>query len=289
MKTFGSPKQRQRRRQSGLTLVEILVASTLLLVIVIGLMAAFNQTQRAFRNGIKDTDVSEGARSALELIARDVQQMSASQLQSNVNFHTGLSALAGLPVAISNPTGGNLKTNVLQDMFFLSYATNWTGIGFQVLDPVRLDSGNIYGTLYRFSTNSNQLYVNEFYGASLRLPSQLAQSGQLNRVLDGVVHFRVTPLNREGVSFEVLRNQGRLPSTNVVVGSDVLNSVVYGSNYEFQEREVPAYVEIELGIVEPVILEQLKSLPPAAQRQYLQEQAGKMHIYRQQIPIRTAL
>jgi hypothetical protein len=54
----------------------------------------------------------------------------------------------------------------------------------------------------------------------------------------------------------------------------------------FASNALPAMVEIELGILEPQTLEQARSvLNPDV---FLQKQAGKVHIFRQQIPIRNA-
>ena len=52
----------RNRKTSGFTLVEIMVVMILLSVIVLGLMAMFNQTQRAFRAGMAQTDQMEGGR-----------------------------------------------------------------------------------------------------------------------------------------------------------------------------------------------------------------------------------
>src|SRR5690348_10204498 len=60
-----------RKYQRGLTLIEILVSSALLLVITLGLTAMFNQTQRAFRMGMESVDVYEGTRAATEMMGRD--------------------------------------------------------------------------------------------------------------------------------------------------------------------------------------------------------------------------
>ena len=51
-----------RLRRGAFTLIEIMVTVALLSFIILGLMAMFHQTQRAFRNSITQTDVLEGAR-----------------------------------------------------------------------------------------------------------------------------------------------------------------------------------------------------------------------------------
>ena len=62
------------------SLIEVMVAVTLMSVIVLGLLAMFSQTQRAFRTGITQVDVMEGGRAACELMAREMEQITATGL-----------------------------------------------------------------------------------------------------------------------------------------------------------------------------------------------------------------
>ena len=55
-----------------------MVVVALLALIVMALMAVFNSTQTAFRAGVTQTDVLEGGRAAMDLIAADLRQMSPS-------------------------------------------------------------------------------------------------------------------------------------------------------------------------------------------------------------------
>ncbi|HPC60329.1 MAG TPA: prepilin-type N-terminal cleavage/methylation domain-containing protein, partial [Verrucomicrobiota bacterium] len=67
---FRIPILRRRRRRSAFSLVEILVTVALLSFIVLGLLAMFHQTQRAFRSSITQTDVLEAGRALTEIIGR---------------------------------------------------------------------------------------------------------------------------------------------------------------------------------------------------------------------------
>jgi hypothetical protein len=51
---------------------------------------------------------------------------------------------------------------------------------------------------------------------------------------------------------------------------------------------VPAYLELELGILEPQVLQKYRSIPlgPPA-RQYLSNHVAQVHIFRQRIPVRN--
>jgi hypothetical protein len=51
---------------------------------------------------------------------------------------------------------------------------------------------------------------------------------------------------------------------------------------------VPAYVELELGILEAQILKKSRSIPnPLLQSNFLSGYAAQEHIFRQRIPIRN--
>ena len=65
-----------------------MVAVSLLAVIIVGLLAMFYQTQRAFRSGIAQVDVLEGGRATLDLISRELQEMTAASdpTITNVNL-----------------------------------------------------------------------------------------------------------------------------------------------------------------------------------------------------------
>src|SRR2546427_12839187 len=59
-------------RHSAFSLIEIMVTVALLSFIVLGLLAMFTQTQRAFTSGMTQTDVMQSGRAVVETIARDL-------------------------------------------------------------------------------------------------------------------------------------------------------------------------------------------------------------------------
>ena len=91
-----------------------------------------------------------------------------------------------------------------------------------------------------------------------------ADDAGFHRVIDGVVHFNLIPYDTNGVP---------LSFTNV-----------YTANF------FPAYVDMELGIVEPKTLDQFRArldkLPGVAQN-YLTNRVERVHMFKQRIPIRT--
>jgi len=58
----------------------------------------------------------------------------------------------------------------------------------------------------------------------------------------------------------------------------------------FLDKYLPLSVEVELAVVEPDLVERIEALPAAGnvRRQYLEQQAEKVHVFRQVVPIREA-
>src|SRR3954464_8860994 len=117
------------QRVAAFTLVEIMVVMVLLSVIVLGLMAMFNQTQRAFRAGMAQTDQLEGGRMFTDLLVRDLQEITPTYQTNAVNFYAQIPNYAPLQLVL--PASSYPRTNVLQNLFFMSrYNQTWSGIGY---------------------------------------------------------------------------------------------------------------------------------------------------------------
>src|SRR5437879_197722 len=86
------------RRCSAFSLIEIMVAVALMSFIVLGLLAMFTQTQRAFRASMTQTDVLESGRIATDMIVRELGQMSASDRAYTTNFFAEASYWAREPL-----------------------------------------------------------------------------------------------------------------------------------------------------------------------------------------------
>lgn len=244
---------RHRLEQSAFSLLEIMVAVGLLAVIIVGLLAMFYQTERAFRSGITQVDVLEAGRAAVELVARELREMKAADIPGVTNY------FADIPVeGIVQPMpNGFFRTNRLQDFFFLTRTNldGWKGISYGFH---RDEWMNGVATLQRMEVPTNiasaaQLSSFLFVNSVERLPLSY------HRVADGVVHLEIRAYDRFG---------------NLVPDA--------------AETNVPAVIELELGILEPKTWERAKALGPNA-RSYLEQRAGKVHIFRERIPIRTAL
>jgi hypothetical protein len=293
VKIFVQRQQIKSHHQSGLTLVEMMVATTLLVVIMLGLTAMFNQTQRAFRGGLKQVDVFEGGRAVMDLIARDIEQATASKSADDWSFVSGLPPFA--TSLTQNILTNGSRVNFLSESYFLNYSTVWNAIGYRVLDQNNVDAtGLTCGTLYRFTTNFsefNRFSPNENYLTFTENPSALTNQS-LTRIADGIVHFRLQFYDKAGRPVPPRDEDGQVlfNSTNIPAGVGLFSPPGFPNEPTvIFSNTLPAMVEVELGILEPQTLKQANSISDAATRTaYLEKQAGKVHIFRQQIPIRNA-
>jgi hypothetical protein len=307
-----------RARRSAFSLIEIMVTVGLLSFIILGLLLMFNQTQRAFRMGLTTTDVLESGRATMDLIARELEQMSPSEAPDYIDF-TGVRRRATnffvepsttsykynspapfswvRPLVQELPGNALPRTNLIQRFFFLTKVNqDWMGTGYEVIPD---DANQCVGTLYRFTTN-NYPRGNLFPMSAQFLSAWLTNR---SRIADGIVHMRL----------EAYAANGRLITTNYVTGTNASYQVRFGGPYTnvpnalaysgaaysssadlhqascyFMSNAVPAFLELELGLLEPQILRKYRSIPsqPAA-LQYLSNHVAQVHIFRQRIPVRN--
>jgi type II secretory pathway pseudopilin PulG len=291
--TGDSPRPLSRRRAAAFTLVEIMVVMVLLSVIVLGLMAMFNQTQRAFRAGMAQTDQLEGGRMFTDLILQDLQQITPSDQTNGLNFYAQIPNYPLLQQLL--PASFIPRTNALENLFFLTrYNQTWTGVGYMVRtnSDYGLSGGIDYaGTLYRFQTN---LSMSQFEGAGQSPYFTFLNATDrfsFSKVLDGVVQFRVRCYDPNGAL---------LVSTNgTLSGDNLTNSFVRITDsasldpgevesYAFSNNIVPAYVEVEMGVLEPAVLKRYNSIPdPIARSNFLANHAGNVQLFRERVPVRN--
>ena len=288
-----------RSTPHAFSLIEILVVVALLSFIILGLLAMFDQTKRAFTTGMTQADVLENGRAAMEIISREVSQIVPASYDSNaVTFYAEIAPFAPLWQPLPG-VNTEQRRNVLEEMFFLTRETNaWKGIGYWVGvsdpppdgvavpgDPIVAARDYGWGTLYRFQTNT-------VFRAFPSSPAQLydiydnfnVRRQRMSRIIDGVVHFKVRAFDTRGVWI----------TNNLAANTDIspIQKSTYATNeveyYYFTNNAVPAFVEFELGILEERVLARVKSIPDAvARRNYLQGQAGRVHIFRTRVPVRN--
>ncbi len=308
---------------NGFTLVEILMVVVLLSLIVLALMAVFNSTQAAFRAGITQTDVMEGGRSVMGLIQSDLEQMTPSFGQSNsfLNIVNGIAKGGGnagyqdsipasnapvnmavvlnqyqfqsglQPLLQSLAGSSSNRVNVLQKFFFLTRRnTTWTGVGYFV----DTSSTNYFNPLYRFTMTTNVAAANApwgLYGTFLTnsvLPVPVSATNlSLSHLVDGVVHLTVRAYDPRGYW---MTNGYPFGYTNLAKNAYFAQPTPGFSEvgcYLFSNT-LPAAVSIELGVLEDRAIQRAESIGnPVIQSNYLAQQAAKVHLFRQRIPIRN--
>jgi len=282
--------------EEAFSLVELLVAVSITTVIIFALYAIFDHTQKAFRGSISQVDVMESGRAAMDLITRDLEQLSASNEANVTNLFARVLASA-VPLSQLLP-GDTIRTNQLQDFFFLSRINNnWSLSGYSIVPAL---TNSPVGTLNRFSASTNSIqrkilfdYIAMYFQGSLPTVGWAP-------VIDGVVHLTFLPYDGDGS----LRSRTRSgPSDSQEVKpyerSPVLMSrTITAPGFVFDNRTayryfcvsnaLPPFIEVQLGILEPQILEQYKSMPSNVASNFLARQAGRVHLFRQRIAIHTA-
>ncbi len=285
-----------RASRAAFTLIEVMVVVVLLSLIIIALMGVFNSTQAAFRASVTQTDVLESGRAAMDLITGDLREMSPSFGTSNtivsaigpaVNFYAQVfyapflnqQLLASNPGSPGNPRS---RTNVLENLFILSRENQtWTGVGYLVI--TNTVEGNIF-SLYRFSMSTN-------VAAASPLTLFQAFAAQVNNgaytnmshLMDGVVTFRVRAYDPNGLWMtNGYPNASYITVKNIEFDPSILGEV----GFHMYSNTLPASVEIELATLEDRTLQRAGSRPAGPVRdQFLQSQAGKVHVFRQRVAI----
>lgn len=258
---------REGRRSSGLTLLEMMVAVSLLVVIVLGLTMMFLQTQKAFKIGLRQVDIFENGRAAMEIIRRDLEQTCDAGQGLNVcNLKIEYS---GYKPLVQMENGKTFRSNQIWSVYALQKSgSQWITSGYVVTN---LDTNTVscVGTLYRYTytTNSALIQLTNNYLLNLFENSSPAKSDNFTRVADGVVHFTIrayysnTRYLYDEISFPFVQNG--------------------------ETNNLPDMLDVELGILDPETYEQVRLMPAAVQANFLASRAGKVHIFRQQIPIST--
>jgi hypothetical protein len=266
---------RQGRNYShAFSLVEVMVAVGLLAVIIVGLLAMFYQTQRAFRVGMTQVDVLEKGRATMELLARTLQECSASIEAPITNFRITVPPQYSAPM-VQWPGGGSPNT-IIQDVSFVRrFGDDWIGESYQVSNAPMAGVGTLYRLL--FVTNHNGIGPVSETIHNIQISDAAKGNTNFAPVADGIVHFRIMPLDKEGLRYPIPTNGPSMYVPNI-------------NTYWFRNNGLPGYFEIELAILEPKSFEQFRARY-AVDRQkanaYLESQGGRMHFFKQRIPVRS--
>jgi len=325
MKSSSStPATAWSHRRAAFSLIEVMVVVGLMSVMILGLMAMFNQTQRAFRLGMSQTDILESGRLVTDLTSRELEQITPS-FMNRTNVGNAGNPIGGTydfaPNVYSEtvnvflqslPGTGARRTNILTDVFFLIRQNqSWSGIGYFVrtnrADNPQFPGGvGPLGTLYRFETNTprDRFDVNPeglFAGFLGAINGDITNHG-VSKVLDGVAHFHVRHFDTDGWPLtnnpswfiDHLVQQGNfLGRPEAITNGTIQAFNTYPLSGElgrfwFFSNAVPASLELELGVLETQFAERYRAFPVyTAQTNFLAQQAAHVHLFRQRVAVRN--
>ena len=305
------------------SLVELLVSVGLLSIVILALYAMFDQTQRALRGSVGQVDVLEGARSAIDLVRRDLEQARPAGVVDGPHLVTRVSAA---PSLVLNQTSlFQERQPVLQEFFGIRSVADrqWTTFGYFIADESdpTLRTRPPIGTLYRYEdrgpgqripgeailTNAAirfivrgptalatlEEHVLARTGAGAGMVSTIPYRTNASRVLDGVLNFKVTAFDSVGRPFNILYPTNQLPArpANGTVSPIGLRHLSGGlvTEASFTGPYMPAYVEVEVDDLEPRLLDQYRALPdnPAIRNRYITNNLARVQSFRQRIPLRS--
>lgn len=326
------------RGQVGYSLIEVLLAVSIMSVIVFGLFSMFNQTQKALLATSKQVDILGSGRAAIEVLVKDIQMAEApglpvfslesvgaqlphmqGTLDRNYNYRPVLQQLVD----------GSLRTNVLQNVFFLTRSNlNWVAKGYFfsptkefVANPNTQSLG--FGTLFRFSSVYADLSINRIedrFQPQRRMNEDLLRNFwdhynflqnlnpleatnqifnlSVSPLIEGVIHFKMQPVDTDGrpmqhyTDFVNTQNQiiNREYQDTVLEREEIGGDPLPGqTRYRFYGDALPAFIELEIGVLDPEVLIRVKAMPNLqAARQFLEDKPGAVHLFRRMIPLSTA-
>jgi type II secretory pathway component PulJ len=302
------------RRERAFSVIELMMSVGLMGVIVFALYGMFNHTQRALRANVTQVDVLEGGRAAMELVTRELSQVAASGATNCVNLLVGL---AGSELSLSNAwyvrnyaykplrqallTPNSMRTNHRYAVYYLrrenrEYYPNAFWI---------YDATNGVGTLgYFHGTNVPAEYLGTNYPYGPIVTRLLPNPTNFSRVAEGVVHFRVVPYDATGRQIDWRRHTNYADTLYRRFGTNVWPyfyaqedrwqgafSPSTENRATFVGPGLPAYLEVELGMLEPKTLEEMRSVAVGNNSQdraerFLSNHVGQVHLFRQRIAVR---
>ena len=306
MRLFISNRINRDHAASALTVMELLVSVAIMTVIVFGLYAMFSHTQKALRSSVNQVDVFDAGRAASEMITRELEELSAAGVANGINLRVVKTVEPVKQTDLDDRTP--LRTNVLQELFFLTSFTNrWNGIGYRVMEAI-----DGVGTLYRYSTWENvhhlgtNLLASRFDSTGVD-PRTGRVSTNLQRVASGIIHMRLSAFDSKGRKLDVTAplngftnyvkallpaNQPPFVNTRATIffRPDIASARPNQTEFFFMSNSLPSYVELELGVLDPETFKQYQSVRGTGNAAgFLRKRANKVHLFRSRIPIRTAV
>jgi len=263
-------KQKAKPRASAFSLIEIMVAVTLLLVIVFGLLAVFSQTQRAFRTGMTQLDVLESGRALLELLNEEIQEASPLPPLGLTSFKMIRPGLSNT-VQLDLPGDAAKFDATLQNIYFIRRINDrWIGESYQV-------SNDFPGvaSLYRLSVSVTGQTQVAWLAANIQAWRVEDKKMPFEKIADGIIHLRAIPFDNQGLPL--------LPDPGITNGANVIFHSGPNTGYEFLNDGLPNSVEIELAVLEPNTLEQVRARN--GNLSYINRQADRIHFFKRRIQL----
>jgi len=323
-------------RRRAFTILELLVAVSVMTLVIYVLYALFNQTQMALRKNASQVDVNEGGRAAMEMIVRELSQMEVSGYPAIIitnnqqvltysgskSFFSRVTPSESVALRLAYQSDAmppvedpwaieqGFRTNILQDFTFTSRGDS----GFHVTSYRVIDVDSGVGMLARYRTNGTlrvtapgQALLNktEIFNRFYFEPVANTSAEAFEPITDGVIHLRITPydqlgrplghdrifydplglnLDRRGAAGQALFQM----NTNRPVDGTLMQDRYAQSQAQFYGA-LPSYFDVEMAVIAPRVLKQVRSLPPEPKRvraDFLGRQIGKVTLFRQRVPIR---
>lgn len=172
-----------------------------------------------------------------------------------------------------------------------------------IVDPINPDR-------YRTLSNSRRMRSNSFLalwevyreskskiGGNYRLTESNRRRVNLTfPLIDGVVHFKMQPMDSLGQPMRywtnnpTVRRSDRNPHYRYPSVVLMPEEVKTETRSAFYDDALPAYVELEIGILDPATLEKVKSMEgnPELVQDFLSQQAGNVHLFRRMVRLPLA-
>jgi hypothetical protein len=276
------------RNCRALTIIEMLVSTTLLAAIVVGLTAMFVETQRAFKTGIKQSTMTDAGHTIIDMVAADLSQVSDAQTPGITNLFWSWWT-SNYTYQYQSSPANIYRTNQPQELFALVHTnTQWLGIGYAVSNWA---PG--VGTLYRYLVSTNAPLTNNVLFSNFNYAVGTQTFGpHFDRVADGVIHLKIRAFDQFGNEYGQGMDYAYLnPGYEFTYPAPAhTNNIPNSSANVVPQAGLPTTIQLEVGILEPEAFEQLRALPASspAQKAYLGAAGGKIQVFRQNIPIAGA-
>jgi hypothetical protein len=272
-----------------LTILEMLVSTAMLSLIILGLTAVFIQVQRAFKNSIKQIDVTDAGRTVMGMIGNDLRQMSDAGNPGVPNLYW---SWAGSNQLVQTD-GVTYRTNQQDELFILIHTNNiWTGIGYAVSNV-----GPCLGTLYRYvmSTNAPNITNNLFLPFYNSVNNQTFGTNW-HAVADGVIHLKLRAYDQNGNENWWASKFGDFTSGDTSISLCYPPSYLIGPSWVFDynanSNTLPHSVELELAVLEPDAFARAHSLAfnvPAVSNYLSTNALTQVDVFRQRFSIPVTL